>query len=80
MLSFAGPKWHLSNQHVCPEGACQIHLDLGVKHSVGVHWGTWILSDERYDDPPKDLVKAREKLGVAEDAFVVVPPGRTLVY
>lgn len=75
-----------------------MHLALGAKHSVGVHWvcppfpssfptltightqGTWILSDEGYLDPPKDLAIAREKWGVSEEAFRTVPPGRTLVF
>ncbi|GAA94079.1 uncharacterized protein L969DRAFT_96653 [Mixia osmundae IAM 14324] len=72
------PRWHLSPQHVDPEGAVNIHRDIRAQRSIGVHWGTWSLSDEYYDDPPKDLARARAKLGIDSKAFDVVPVGRTI--
>lgn len=74
------PKWHMHLQHTDPEGAVRMALDLKAKRSVGVHWGTWIMSDERYNLPPKDLEKARAKHGVQEEEFCVLPVGRTMVY
>lgn len=70
----------MRTQHCDPDDAVQIHLDLGAKHSVGVHWGTWILSDEHYLDPPKDLAIARKKYGVPEENFCTIPPGQTLIF
>jgi N-acyl-phosphatidylethanolamine-hydrolysing phospholipase D len=66
-------------QHTDPEGAVRMALDLGAKKSVGVHWGTWIMSDESYNLPPVDLAKARQKLGMKDDAFVTLPVGETMV-
>lgn len=40
------PRWHMHLQHTDPEGAVRMALNMGVKKSVGVHWGTWIMSDE----------------------------------
>ena len=40
------PHWFLSPQHVDPEGAVKIHLDVGVKRSLGIHWGTFALAYE----------------------------------
>lgn len=40
------PRWHLHLQHTDPEGAVRMALQMNAKRSVGVHWGTWLMSDE----------------------------------
>ena len=71
------PRWFMATQHVNPSEAVQIHLDLNAKRSVGVHWGTFELTDESLDDPPRRLVDARLDKGVAEDFFFVMAIGQT---
>ena len=82
------PRWFMKEQHVNPSEALQIHQDLRAKRSVGVHWGTFSLTDEPLDQPPKDLAAAlRERDGaagrlaqlVAPDAFTVMAIGQTRV-
>ncbi len=36
----------LRYQHVNPPEAVQIHQDIGCRHSVGMHWGTFHLGRE----------------------------------
>ncbi len=72
------PRWFMKEQHVNPEEAVQIHLDLQAKRSIGVHWGTFDLTDESLDQPPKDLAVARKSKGLAQDAFDVMAIGQTL--
>jgi N-acyl-phosphatidylethanolamine-hydrolysing phospholipase D len=71
------PRWFMASQHVNPTEAVQIHLDLNAKRSVGVHWGTFELTDESLDRPPIDLVEARRAKGVADDDFFVMAIGET---
>jgi len=72
------PRWFMSAQHVNPEEAVQIHRDLGARLSVGIHWGTFQLTDEPLDQAVTDLAAAREKLGVGRREFVTLRHGQTL--
>jgi N-acyl-phosphatidylethanolamine-hydrolysing phospholipase D len=71
------PRWFMKDQHVDLAEAVQIHLDLGAKRSVGVHWGTFALADDPIDQPLQDLAAARSDKGVAEAAFFLLPVGGT---
>ncbi len=72
------PRWFMKDQHVNPEEAVRIHLDLGARRSLGIHWGTFELTDEPLDEPPRTLAAARRALGLADDAFVLNAIGQTL--
>jgi N-acyl-phosphatidylethanolamine-hydrolysing phospholipase D len=71
------PRWFMTSQHVNPAEAVQIHFDLGAKRSVGVHWGTFALTDESLDTPPLALAEARAAKGLADEQFFVMAVGET---
>jgi N-acyl-phosphatidylethanolamine-hydrolysing phospholipase D len=71
------PRWFMQLQHVDIPEAVQLHLDLGAKRSVGVHWGTFSLADDPLDRPIHELAAARSAKGVSEEAFFIVPIGAT---
>lgn len=71
------PRWFMSQQHVNPMESVRIHQDVGAKRSIGVHWGTFALTDEPLDQPPRDLVIARQALNVTEADFGLLAIGES---
>ena len=71
------PRWFLTEQHINPEEAVKVHRDLQAKRSVGIHWGTFELSDESLDQPPKDLAVAAKAQGLRDGEFSVMSIGET---
>ncbi len=45
------PRWFMRAQHIDPEEAVRAFKALGAKQFVGMHWGTFKLSDEPLDEP-----------------------------
>jgi N-acyl-phosphatidylethanolamine-hydrolysing phospholipase D len=41
--------------HINPREAVQVHKDLRSRQSVAIHWGSFQLSEEPMDAPPRDL-------------------------
>ena len=74
------PRWFMSPVHVAPEEAVQIHLDIGARQSVAMHWGTFVLTDEPMDEPPRRLRQVLQEKGVTESAFRVMQHGETRVF
>lgn len=74
------PRWFMKEQHADPAEAVQIHLDLAATRSVGVHWGTFALTDEALDAPPRALERALRERGLDPTAFSVMAVGETRRY
>ena len=60
-----------------PEEAVKIHQDTGSRYSVAIHWGTFILTDEPVDEPPKLLENALAQKGIPNEHFFVMQHGET---
>jgi len=71
------PRWFMSQQHVNPMESVRIHQDVGAKRSIGVHWGTFALTDEPLDQPPRDLAIARQALNLTEADFGLLAIGES---
>jgi len=71
------PRWFMQFYHVNPEESVKIHMDIKSKYSVAMHWGTFILTDEPLDEPPKKLAEALKKLSINESEFEIYQHGET---
>jgi L-ascorbate metabolism protein UlaG (beta-lactamase superfamily) len=47
------PEWFMSKQHMNPREALDAFRDLGSRLIVAMHWGTFKLTDEPLDEPPR---------------------------
>jgi L-ascorbate metabolism protein UlaG (beta-lactamase superfamily) len=74
------PRWFMSQQHMNPEEAVRAHLDLQPRRSLGMHFGTFQLTDEAIDAPPAALRDARDRAGLAATDFDVLACGETRNY
>jgi N-acyl-phosphatidylethanolamine-hydrolysing phospholipase D len=57
--------------HLNPEEAVRAALDLGARAAVGMHFGTFDLSDEPLDEPPQRFLAEARARGIGAQAFVV---------
>ncbi|XP_069484165.1 N-acyl-phosphatidylethanolamine-hydrolyzing phospholipase D isoform X2 [Ambystoma mexicanum] len=71
------PRWFMKCQHVDPEEAVRIHIDVQAKKSVAIHWGTFALANEYYLDPPIKLGEALERYGLKPEDFFVLNHGES---
>ena len=55
------PRYVMKNHHLNPLEAYQAFLDLKAKFFIPIHYGTFILSDEKPNEPIKELKKISDK-------------------
>ncbi|HEY0522631.1 MAG TPA: MBL fold metallo-hydrolase [Stellaceae bacterium] len=72
------PRWFMKAQHMNPDDAARAHLDLAARVSIGIHFGTFQLTDEAIDAPAADLRTALARHGIPESRFIVPGFGETL--
>lgn len=68
------PRWFMAAQHTDPEEAIQIMRDLDARAAVGIHWGTFKLTDEPRDDPALRLAAGLAAAGIEPSAFIAMQP------
>ena len=73
------PRWFMKDMHCSPEEAVQIHLDVGSRRSIGMHWGTFLdLTDEPMEEPPARLRKAVTAKNLDPQCFITLKHGETI--
>lgn len=72
------PRWFMAPVHVNPEEAARIHQDVKSRLSVGMHWGTFVLTAEPMDEPPRKLAEALERFALCPEEFITLRHGQTL--
>ena len=57
--------------HLNPEEAIQAAVDLGATRVIGMHFGTFDLTNEPADEPPRRFHAAAARLGLDEQAWIL---------
>jgi N-acyl-phosphatidylethanolamine-hydrolysing phospholipase D len=63
--------------HISPEEALQASLDLRASRLLGVHWGTFALAREPYNEPPARMRAEIERRGIDPATAWILQPGET---
>ena len=69
------PRWFMQVQHMNPSDAVQAFRDLDAEAAIGIHWGTFQLTNETVDQPEHDLWTALGEAGIAPERFRALRPG-----
>lgn len=69
------PRWFMQPQHVDPHEAVRIFELTAARQALAHHWGTFQLTDEAIDEPPRQLGLALRAAGIDPGRFRVLRPG-----
>ncbi|KAL5118083.1 hypothetical protein ACEQ8H_004071 [Pleosporales sp. CAS-2024a] len=69
------PRWMWSAVHADPKDAVNIFVDTKCRRALGMHWGTWVLTEEDVLEPPRKLKEALRWKGLDEESFGVCDIG-----
>jgi L-ascorbate metabolism protein UlaG (beta-lactamase superfamily) len=72
------PRWFMAPQHVDPGESVRIHRDIGARQSIAIHWGTFEMSDEPLDEPPRVLTQELKKADIPPEKFAVLRHGEMM--
>ena len=78
------PRWFMERVHVDPEEAVRVYRDVSGAHPeaahplmLGLHWGTFRLTDEPMDEPPRRTASAWREADLPADRLWIARFGET---
>jgi len=71
------PRRVMHASHATPEEAARIAREVGAQHTLGMHWGAIVLSDEPPFEPPQRFRAAALREGFSDDAIWSMAVGET---
>jgi N-acyl-phosphatidylethanolamine-hydrolysing phospholipase D len=78
------PRFFMHDSHCDPFESVNIHQDIRSKKSVAIHWGTFPLANEPWDEPPQvlceavDLKSGDNEKGDAKVDFTTISNGQSI--
>ena len=66
--------------HISPEEALQAWQDLRAAKFLGIHWGTFGLAREPYDEPPRRIAEEVARRHLDADSVWILKPGATTAW
>jgi L-ascorbate metabolism protein UlaG (beta-lactamase superfamily) len=52
-----GPRWFMRVNHMDPDEAYRAYRDVRAKDAIAIHWGTFVLSDEPFEEPAQRIAE-----------------------
>ena len=71
------PRSIMKDSHLNPKESVQAAIDLKARVAIGMHWGTFTLTDEPVLDPPLVLSKELNRLNL-DNLFKIPKPGQII--
>ncbi|WP_114226874.1 MULTISPECIES: MBL fold metallo-hydrolase [Sphingomonas] len=71
------PRWFMKPQHANPAEAVQIMTDVEAEAALGIHWGTFQLTDEAREAPVIALAEALKAKRIRSERFRAAEVGQT---
>lgn len=71
------PRWLMKGVHMSPQDAVQAHLDLEAVQSMAIHFGTFQMSADEYDEPTETLKKTLEEQKIDLEDFWILEQGES---
>ena len=78
------PRWFMERVHVDPEEAVRVYQDVIAPHPgaprplmLGIHWGTFRLTDEPMDEPPRRAAAGWREAGLEAERLWIAEFGET---
>jgi L-ascorbate metabolism protein UlaG (beta-lactamase superfamily) len=71
------PRDFMKSNHINPDEAAAVFENLKPTAALGIHWGTFQLTFEGIDDPPRRLAEVRKARGIPDAAFRATQVGQS---
>lgn len=72
------PRGIMSPVHLAPQDSVLVHRDVKSRRSYGIHWGSFRLTPEDVNEPPKLLIEEAERQGMDPAEFATVEIGQSV--
>jgi L-ascorbate metabolism protein UlaG (beta-lactamase superfamily) len=69
------PEEIMHAMHMSPHDAVQALIDLDASYALAIHYGTFQLTDEKYEEPIEKLNESLQAHGLSEEKFWQLKPG-----
>lgn len=73
------PRSIMKQFHMNPQEALQAHVDLHSKQSFAMHFETFRMTDEGYEEPRQNLLQALTEKALSKEEFFIPQLGETLI-
>ena len=71
------PRWFMEDAHMMPEEAVAAFEQINARHALGIHFGTFNLTDEPMEEPKARLLAELKRRGINSEIFRTLKPGKS---